>query len=177
MQEAYLGEAALMLEVSDLHAYYGKSHILQGVDTSCRRRRDRQPARPQRRRPLHHFKAIMGEVPPQGSITFKGESIAGLRAVSDRASGHRLCPGGPRYLSEPDGAAEPDAGRQAGTQGTRWRISMTCLGCFPTSPQRADTPAGVLSGGETADADDVPDPDGRPRSHHDRRADRGAGAA
>ena len=25
-------EAALMLEVSDLHAYYGKSHILQGVD-------------------------------------------------------------------------------------------------------------------------------------------------
>jgi branched-chain amino acid transport system ATP-binding protein len=34
VQEAYLGSAmaATMLEVRDLHAYYGKSHILHGVD-------------------------------------------------------------------------------------------------------------------------------------------------
>ncbi len=35
VQEAYLGTAVaepIMLEVRDLHAYYGKSHILQGVD-------------------------------------------------------------------------------------------------------------------------------------------------
>ena len=31
VQTAYLGSAAAMLEVDDLHAYYGKSHILQGV--------------------------------------------------------------------------------------------------------------------------------------------------
>ena len=35
----------LMLEVEDLHAYYGKSHILQGVDHADRCRRGRKPAR------------------------------------------------------------------------------------------------------------------------------------
>ncbi len=62
VQEAYLGDVhriastrtAPMLEVRDLHAYYGKSHILHGVHLDVRRGRDRQPAGPQRRRPLDH---------------------------------------------------------------------------------------------------------------------------
>ncbi|MDO9059875.1 MAG: ATP-binding cassette domain-containing protein, partial [Bradyrhizobium sp.] len=59
-----------MLEVSDLHAYYGKSHILQGVDMRIdagevvsllgRNGVGRSTT----------VKAIMGEVPPQGSIKF-----------------------------------------------------------------------------------------------------------
>jgi branched-chain amino acid transport system ATP-binding protein len=60
-----------MLEVSDLHAYYGKSHILQGVDMHIaagevvsllgRNGVGRSTT----------VKAIMGEVPPQGSIRFR----------------------------------------------------------------------------------------------------------
>ena len=67
-----------MLEVEDLHAYYGKSHILQGVDMHIdagevvsllgRNGVGRSTT----------VKAIMGEVPPQGSIRFKGSDIAGL---------------------------------------------------------------------------------------------------
>ncbi len=67
-----------MLEVRDLHAYYGKSHILQGVDMHIdagevvsllgRNGVGRSTT----------VKAIMGEVPPQGSILFKGHNIAGL---------------------------------------------------------------------------------------------------
>jgi len=67
-----------MLEVQDLHAYYGKSHILQGVDMHIdagevvsllgRNGVGRSTT----------VKAIMGEVPPQGSIKFKGSDIAGL---------------------------------------------------------------------------------------------------
>ena len=67
-----------MLEVQDLHAYYGKSHILQGVDMYIdagevvsllgRNGVGRSTT----------VKAIMGEVPPQGSIKFKGYNIAGL---------------------------------------------------------------------------------------------------
>ena len=67
-----------MLEVADLHAYYGKSHILQGVDMQIgagevvsllgRNGVGRSTT----------VKAIMGEVPPQGSIKFKGGDIAGL---------------------------------------------------------------------------------------------------
>jgi branched-chain amino acid transport system ATP-binding protein len=67
-----------MLEVRDLHAFYGKSHILQGVDMHIgvgevvsllgRNGVGRSTT----------VKAIMGEVPPQGSICFKGADIAGL---------------------------------------------------------------------------------------------------
>ena len=82
VQDAYLGTepARLMLSVRDLHAYYGKSHILQGVNlevgageivsllgrngvgrsTTC--------------------KAIMGLVEPVGEVIWKGQSLAGLRA-------------------------------------------------------------------------------------------------
>ena len=68
----------MMLEVRDLHAYYGKSHILQGVDITIdagevvsllgRNGVGRSTT----------VKAIMGEVPPQGTILFKGSNIAGL---------------------------------------------------------------------------------------------------
>src|SRR6202012_2173115 len=70
--------SGLMLEVRELHAYYGKSHILQGVDLQIaagevvsllgRNGVGRSTT----------VKAIMGEVPPQGSIRFKGRDIAGL---------------------------------------------------------------------------------------------------
>ena len=68
----------MILEVEGLHAYYGKSHILQGVDMRIdagevvsllgRNGVGRSTT----------VKAIMGEVPPQGSIRFNGCDIAGL---------------------------------------------------------------------------------------------------
>ncbi|HEU0058429.1 MAG TPA: ATP-binding cassette domain-containing protein, partial [Hyphomicrobiaceae bacterium] len=67
-----------MLEVRDLNAYYGKSHILQGVNLDVaagevvsllgRNGVGRSTT----------VKAIMGEIPPAGSIRFKGRNIAGL---------------------------------------------------------------------------------------------------
>ena len=61
-----------MLNVTNLHAYYGKSHILQGVNFNIqegeivsllgRNGVGRSTA----------VKTIMGEVEPQGSIEFKG---------------------------------------------------------------------------------------------------------
>ena len=79
VQEAYLGHGAdLMLEVRDLHAYYGKSHILQGVSFDVgageivsllgRNGVGRSTT----------IKAIMGDVPPQGSVRFRGEELVGL---------------------------------------------------------------------------------------------------
>ena len=69
----------MMLEVRDLLAYYGKSHILQGVDLSVdqgeivsllgRNGVGRSTA----------CKTIMGLLPPVGNVAFKGRSIAGLR--------------------------------------------------------------------------------------------------
>ncbi len=66
-----------MLEVRDLHAYYGKSHILQGVDMHIdagevvsllgRNGVGRSTT----------VKAIMGEVPPQGTHLVQGQQYCG----------------------------------------------------------------------------------------------------
>ncbi|MGY3557526.1 ABC-type branched-subunit amino acid transport system ATPase component [Bradyrhizobium sp. USDA 4463] len=80
-----------MLEVRDLHAYYGKSHILQGVDLDVgagevvsllgRNGVGRSTT----------VKAIMGEVAPQGTIRFKGQGHRGPAELQDRAPRARLC--------------------------------------------------------------------------------------
>ncbi len=67
-----------MLAVRDLHAYYGKSHILQGVSFDVgageivsllgRNGVGRSTT----------IKAIMGDVPPHGSVVFKGRQLVGL---------------------------------------------------------------------------------------------------
>ena len=67
--------ATNMLEVEDLHAYYGKSHILQGVSFRVgegeivsllgRNGVGRSTT----------VKAIMGEVAPSGSVRFKGKRL------------------------------------------------------------------------------------------------------
>ena len=70
----------MMLEVRDLHAFYGKSHILQGVNLSVgegeivsllgRNGVGRSTT----------CKAIMGLVEPVGTVRYRGRDIAGLRA-------------------------------------------------------------------------------------------------
>ena len=67
-----------MLEVADLHAYYGKSHILQGVDMQIgagevvsllgRNGVGRSTT----------VRARRGAVPPLGSSKFRGGGLAGL---------------------------------------------------------------------------------------------------
>ena len=69
----------MILEVENLHAYYGQSHILHGVDLNVgdgeivsllgRNGVGRSTA----------CKAIMGLVPAQGTIKFRNKEIAGLR--------------------------------------------------------------------------------------------------
>jgi branched-chain amino acid transport system ATP-binding protein len=136
-----------MLEVRDLHAYYGKSHILQGVDLDIaagevvsllgRNGVGRSTT----------VKAIMGEVQPHGTIRFKGQDIAGL-------PNYRIARSGLGYVPEHRDIFPGLTVRQnllLGVKDVRrpgkWRIEGM-LDMFPNLAARADTPAGVLSGGE-----------------------------
>src|SRR5215468_3861427 len=136
-----------MLEVRDLNAYYGKSHILQGVDLDVaagevvsllgRNGVGRSTT----------VKAIMGEVPPQGTIKFKGTDIAGL-------PNYRIARLGLGYVPEHRDIFPGLTVRQnllLGVKNTRrpgkWQL-QDMLDMFPNLAARADTPAGVLSGGE-----------------------------
>jgi branched-chain amino acid transport system ATP-binding protein len=136
-----------MLEIAGLHAYYGKSHILQGVDMHVdagevvsllgRNGVGRSTT----------VKAIMGEVPPRGSIRFKGRDIAGL-------PNYQIAHLGLGYVPEHRDIFPGLTVRQnlmLGIKDTRragkWRLD-DMLAMFPNLAARADTAAGVLSGGE-----------------------------
>ena len=136
-----------MLEVSDLHAFYGKSHVLHGVHFNVgkgeivsllgRNGVGRSTA----------IKAVMGLATAQGSVRFKGEEIIGMRA-------HRIARRGLGYVPE-DRAIFPDLtvrqnlllGVKGSKQEGRFKLE-DAFALFPRLRERADTPGGVLSGGE-----------------------------
>jgi len=136
-----------MLEVDDVHAYYGKSHILQGVSFRVgegeivsllgRNGAGRSTA----------VKTIMGLVPPVGRISFRGERIDGLAP-------HRIARRGLGYVPE-DREIFPSLtvrenlllGMKSAHAPSRWTLDDVCA-LFPMLRHRIDAPGGVLSGGE-----------------------------
>ena len=136
-----------MLEVEDLHAYYGKSHILQGISFRIgegeiisllgRNGAGRSTT----------IKTIMGEVPPHGVIRFKGERIDGRPP-------HEIARRGLGYVPENRDIFPALTVREnlrlgmksAGAKG-RWSID-DIFALFPLLRERADVLGGVLSGGE-----------------------------
>ena len=69
-----------MLEVNDLHAYYGKSHILQGVSFAIQEGEIVSLLGRNGVGRSTTVKTIMGEVEPHGSIRYKNQEIAGKKA-------------------------------------------------------------------------------------------------
>ena len=136
-----------MLAVTDLHAYYGKSHILQGVhlnvgageivsllgrngvgrSTTC--------------------KAVMGLVPPQGSVVYKGKEIAGLRPDQIAHLGLGYVPEDRQIFPGLTVRQNLALGEKTGRAQSRWSME-DMFSMFPNLRERADNAAGVLSGGE-----------------------------
>lgn len=136
-----------MLEIQDLHAYYGKSHILQGVSFKVA---DGEIVSLLGRNGVGRSttcKAVMGLVPPQGSVIYKGKQLAGLPP-------HKIAHLGLGYVPEDRQIFPTLTVRQnlelgikkLGVQG-RWSVT-DAFELFPRLQDRADTAAGVLSGGE-----------------------------
>ena len=70
-----------MIEVTDMHAYYGKSHILQGVTLNVQ---EGEIVALLGRNGVGRSttcKAIMGEVEPKGSVKFRGKEICGQESL------------------------------------------------------------------------------------------------
>jgi len=136
-----------MLEVKNLHAYYGKSHIIQGVDMHINKGEIVSLLGRNGVGRSTTCKALMGLVPPQGEILFKGRDIAGL-------STHKIARLGVGYVPE-DRQVFPglttrqnlELGMQGARQEGGWTI-QDAYELFPRLEERADTPAEVLSGGE-----------------------------
>jgi len=138
-----------MLDVTDLHAFYGKSHILQGVNlqiaegeivallgrngvgrsTTC--------------------KAIMGEVEPQGSVRFKGQEVAGKKAYEIANLGIGYVPENRDIFPGLSTRQNLILGLKPGQKEGAGRWSMeNMFDMFENLRNRADVEASVLSGGE-----------------------------
>lgn len=136
-----------MLSVKDLNAFYGKSHVLRGVNMEImpgeviallgRNGVGRSTT----------AKAIMGEVPPKGEILFKGQPISGMES-------HQIARLGLGYVPESRDIFPSMTVRQnliLGIKDMRHPGKYTVdqmLDMFPNLRERADNLAGVLSGGE-----------------------------
>jgi len=136
-----------MLEVSDLHAYYGKSHILQGVSFRVGAGEIGSLLRRNGAGRSTTVKTIMGEVAPVGSIVFKGERIDGLAPHSIARRGLGYVPEGRDIFPTLTVRENLMLGVKPGQQGGRWSLD-DMFSLFSQLRARADTQGGVLSGVE-----------------------------
>jgi branched-chain amino acid transport system ATP-binding protein len=137
----------MMLEVEDLHAFYGKSHILHGVDlhvdegeivsllgrngvgrsTTC--------------------KAIMGLVAPHGQVRYRGASIGGMRTERIARAGIGYVPEDRQIFPTLTVRQNLELGLKRARRVGRWRFEDV-FALFPNLARRQNVSAGVLSGGE-----------------------------
>lgn len=138
-----------MLEVTDLHAYYGKSHILQGVNLNIQ---EGEIVALLGRNGVGRSttcKAIMGEVEPMGSVKFRGDEIAGKKAFEIANLGIGYVPENrdifPGLTTRQNLILGLKPGQKEGAG--RWTIE-NMFDMFSNLKERADVEASVMSGGE-----------------------------
>jgi branched-chain amino acid transport system ATP-binding protein len=137
----------MTLTIADLHAYYGKSHILHGVDMKVA---DREIVALVGRNGVGRstlMKSIMGYVHAEGSIQFANREILGLPT-------HAIARMGIGYVPEtrdifPTLTVRENLilGQKGSTKNEKWTIE-TIFDRFSNLKVRVNTEAGRLSGGE-----------------------------
>lgn len=136
-----------MLEVRDLHAFYGKSHILQGVSFNVGEGEIVSLLGRNGVGRTTTVNAIMGNVACRGSVKFRGEELVGLPShqIARRGLGvvlenREIFP--TLTLRENLILGMKDMQRKG-----RWSMD-DMFGMFPNLRQRSDVLGGALSGGE-----------------------------
>ena len=136
-----------MLQVQGLNAFYGKSHVLHGVDFQVgdgeilallgRNGSGRSTT----------AKAIMGLVDARGSVQWKGREVLGKKPYQMAQLGMGYVPENRDIFPRLTVHQNLMLGEKSGHKNPRWTFEdMYTL--FPRLRERADVEAGVLSGGE-----------------------------
>jgi len=93
------------------------------------------------------LKAIMGDVAPHGAIVFKQRPIAGLKPFEIARLGLGYVPEDRAIFPSLTVRQNLVLGQKGAREGGRWSM-RDMFAIFPRLEERADVPAGVLSGGE-----------------------------
>jgi len=136
-----------MLEVKDLHAYYGKSHILQGVHLNVRQGEIVSLLGRNGVGRSTTIKSIMGQVDSTGSVRFKGEEIGRLKAYMVARKGLGYVPENREIFPTLTVRQNLMLGMKNARRNGRWSID-DMFKLFPVLRERTDALAGVISGGE-----------------------------
>jgi branched-chain amino acid transport system ATP-binding protein len=136
-----------MLKVKNLHSYYGKSHILQGINLYIEEGEIVSLLGRNGVGRSTFIKTIMGMVQSEGSILFNNKEILG-RPI------HEIANLGIGYVSEnrdifPDLTVQEnlELGKKENKYGIKWSLEEL-FDLFPNLKDRIKVPGGVLSGGE-----------------------------
>ena len=138
-----------MLEVTDLNAYYGKSHILRGVNLKIENGEIVSLLGRNGVGRSTTCKAIMGEVEPIGSIKFNGAELAGKKAFEVANAGLGYVPENRDIFPGLTTRQNLELGIKSGQDmaNSRWSIE-DMFNLFENLKNRADVEASFLSGGE-----------------------------
>ena len=137
----------MILELQDVHTYYGESHVLQGVSLDVPEGRVVALLGRNGVGKTTLIRSIIGFTPPRrGSIRYRGTEIAQLPSYRIARLGIGLIPQGRRVFPSLDVAEHLTVNARARGKGG-WSLERV-LGLFPRLRERQRNRGNALSGGE-----------------------------
>ena len=136
-----------ILAIGALHAWYGKSHVLHGIDL---RVGEGEIVSLLGRNGVGRstlVKAVMGQVTATGSVKLRGSELLGLKAFQIAHKGVGYVPEGRDIFPTLTVEQNLLLGQKGGKRGGRWQLA-DMYRMFPRLEERRAVAAGVLSGGE-----------------------------